>query len=331
MMFAACPHAHCVLAGHLSKAQVREIAAAAGLSQATKRSSAGICFIGRRSFGKFLEAYLQPRPGVYVDADTGTVLGPCSNMLAVTVGQKAQGLGGQKSRVYVVGKDLGRGFVHVAAGHEHPALYSSTVLLRTPNWVAGQPPAQMLSGVAAGYGRAPASSNAGSISVAHNAAEEAVQASQVVSGSENVTGAELEGSAGVLRCQYQARYRQPAAQCTVRALTAPEAAAFEVSRFCSAGPLALSAGGAKVDSAASSAAVPAAEVAADGLVEVPASLSAQSAEMQEGCGEFLVAELSMPLRGVAPGQMFVLYDGEVCLGSATIVAHGPTLAEQRQG
>jgi tRNA U34 2-thiouridine synthase MnmA/TrmU len=41
----------------------------------------------------------------------------------------------------------------------------------------------------------------------------------------------------------------------------------------------------------------------------------------------LLAELVVPLRAVAPGQMFVMYDGDVCLGSATIVAHGPTLAE----
>jgi tRNA-specific 2-thiouridylase len=37
-------------------------------------------------------------------------------------------------------------------------------------------------------------------------------------------------------------------------------------------------------------------------------------------GETLVVELTEPLRGVAPGQAVVLYDGEVVLGSATIDA-----------
>lgn len=35
--------------GHLAKAQVRALAARAGLPSAARRSSAGICFIGARS------------------------------------------------------------------------------------------------------------------------------------------------------------------------------------------------------------------------------------------------------------------------------------------
>ncbi|WIA20569.1 hypothetical protein OEZ85_004959 [Tetradesmus obliquus] len=88
--------------GHLCKAVVRRIAAEFKLPMAAKRSSAGICFIGRRSFGKFLEDYLPPKPGVYVEVDSGRELGGCANMLAVTVGQRAVGLGGQQQRVYVV-------------------------------------------------------------------------------------------------------------------------------------------------------------------------------------------------------------------------------------
>jgi tRNA U34 2-thiouridine synthase MnmA/TrmU len=61
-----------------------------------------------------------------------------------------------------------------------------------------------------------------------------------------------------------------------------------------------------------------------------ASLDSQAgqAQQQGSTEQFFVAELAVPLRGVAPGQMFVLYDREVCLGSAVIVAHGPTLAEK---
>ena len=35
-------------------------------------------------------------------------------------------------------------------------------------------------------------------------------------------------------------------------------------------------------------------------------------------GDTLVVELAEPLRGVAPGQAVVLYDGDAVLGSATI-------------
>lgn len=316
------------IAGHLSKVAVRELAAAAGLSQATKRSSAGICFIGRRSFGRFLEAYLPPRVGRYEDVDTGVVLGPCSNMLAVTVGQKALGLGGQKSRVYVVGKDLGRGVVHVASGHDHPALYTSSILLHAPNWVAGAVPAQLLSPCAgattAGVSACPQPWSAG-CSVDGTAAAEAVQGAQGVVQS----SAGLSGSTGVLHCQFQARYRQPAAECSVRALSAAEAAAFQVSRFCSSPPqtVAAAAGASTDTTGVGTAAAPSAGSNTSAVSESLVSQAGQG-QQQGSTDQFLVVELAVPLRGVAPGQMFVLYDGEVCLGSAVIVAHGPTMAEK---
>lgn len=260
--------------GHLTKATIRQLAAAAGLPQATKRSSAGICFIGRRSFGRFLEAYLPPQSGVYVDVDSGIVLGPCTNTLAVTVGQKAAGLGGQASRVYVVGKDMTRGVVHVAAGHDHPALFSNTVLLQQPSWVAGEAPLAL---------RTPAAD----------------------------TGAEAK-MGGQLHCQYKARYRQTAEACSIVALQPSEAADFTVSRFCSVDcrERGLAAG----TSAATGAA--AGRGSSDGVHTLAG-------------GALLVAELHKPLRGVAPGQMFVMYDGDVCLGSAVILGHGPTLFEQQ--
>jgi tRNA-specific 2-thiouridylase len=189
---------------------------------------------------------------VYVDAASGQVLGRCANTLAVTIGQKAAGLGGQASRVYVVGKNLTAGVVHVVAGHDHPALFSSSVLLTSPSWVAGRPPAALPRGVA---------------------------------------GQQQAGTLQ-LQCNYQARYRQAAEPCSVQALQ-PGAAPFVSSRFCQA-------------SAAAAAAV-----GGDG-------------------SDLLVATLPQPLRGVAPGQMFVMYDGPVCLGSAVIAAHGPTLHEQPQ-
>jgi tRNA U34 2-thiouridine synthase MnmA/TrmU len=53
----------------------------------------------------------------------------------------------------------------------------------------------------------------------------------------------------------------------------------------------------------------------------------KAAAAGENIGQYLLAELQEPLRGVAPGQMFVMYDGQQVLGAATIVAYGPTRAE----
>ena len=54
---------------------VRDIAIEAGLPTATKRESMGICFIGKRNFHSFISQYLPsvPRPGNFVDVDTGEV------------------------------------------------------------------------------------------------------------------------------------------------------------------------------------------------------------------------------------------------------------------
>ena len=42
---------------------------------------------GRRNFGDFISDYTAPVPAQYVDVDTGGTLGPCVNMLGVTLGQ----------------------------------------------------------------------------------------------------------------------------------------------------------------------------------------------------------------------------------------------------
>ena len=44
--------------GHMTKAQVREIARAHGLETAAKKDSTGVCFIGERNFKQFLKQFL---------------------------------------------------------------------------------------------------------------------------------------------------------------------------------------------------------------------------------------------------------------------------------
>lgn len=118
------------------------MAQAAGLGQtAARRSSRGICFVGPRDFGAFMAQYVEPVsgllairlclqkvsnnsslckayshhpllyprdllpqvPGQYVDVDSGRALGPCPDMLPLTVGQRARLAGSGQGAYYVAG------------------------------------------------------------------------------------------------------------------------------------------------------------------------------------------------------------------------------------
>lgn len=60
--------------GHLKKPELRELARKAGLPNAAKKDSQGICFIGEVKIADFLRAYIPDAPGEIVDSD-GRVLG----------------------------------------------------------------------------------------------------------------------------------------------------------------------------------------------------------------------------------------------------------------
>ena len=121
--------------GNLTKSQVRSIAKDQNLSPATRKSSTGICFIGRRKFGDFIEGYVEKVPGVFVDVDSMEILGVCPNILALTYGQGA-GIGGQVHRNFVAGKDLAQRIVYVCAGKTHKALYTRRAVISNVHWLS---------------------------------------------------------------------------------------------------------------------------------------------------------------------------------------------------
>lgn len=86
--------------GAMTKPQVRALAREAGLPNAERRSSTGICFVGKRRFGEFLAQYAQLTPGAFVDADSGAVVGHHNGAQQFTVGQRAR-IGGEARPLYV--------------------------------------------------------------------------------------------------------------------------------------------------------------------------------------------------------------------------------------
>jgi tRNA-uridine 2-sulfurtransferase len=78
--------------GDLVKPEVRRLAAAAGLPNAAKKDSQGICFIGEVKMADFLRAYVPEHPGPIIRATDGQVLGEHRGLHYFTLGQR-KGIG----------------------------------------------------------------------------------------------------------------------------------------------------------------------------------------------------------------------------------------------
>ena len=135
--------------GGLPKADVRRIAAEAGLPTAAKKDSTGICFIGERDFREFLGRYLPARSGEIHDPQ-GSVLGEHPGVFYFTLGQReGLQLGGVRGREaapwYVVGKDVERNVLYVDQGHDSPWLQSTALWSEPVHWIAGSAPARRFS------------------------------------------------------------------------------------------------------------------------------------------------------------------------------------------
>jgi tRNA-uridine 2-sulfurtransferase len=138
--------------GELPKTEVRRIAAEAGLPNAKKKDSTGICFIGERPFREFLNRYLANTPGPIKD-DRGRTIGEHVGLSFYTLGQrKGIGIGGLKERGapsgvgeeapwFVARKDMAANTLYVVQGHAHPWLLSHRLSADDASWIAGHAPA----------------------------------------------------------------------------------------------------------------------------------------------------------------------------------------------
>ena len=131
--------------GGYVKSAVRQLAAEAGLLNASKRSSRGICFVGKRRFEDFIAQYVPLQPGPFVNVEDGRTVGTHRGLAAYTNGQRAR-IGGSAAPWFVVGKAVADNAVFVARGEGHPALFSDRALVAPLFWVAGQPPQALLDG-----------------------------------------------------------------------------------------------------------------------------------------------------------------------------------------
>ncbi len=125
--------------GELRKAEVRNLAHAAGLPVYDKPDSTGICFIGERPFQEFLSRYLRTEPGP-IENDAGLVLGEHRGLALYTLGQRSGiGIGGRARTAaapwYVASKDMERNALIVVQDQDHPMLLSDAFDVEQLRWL----------------------------------------------------------------------------------------------------------------------------------------------------------------------------------------------------
>ena len=127
---------------NIDKPTVRKIAHKLDLSNADKKDSTGICFIGERNFKNFLKEYLPAKPGKILDLD-GNEVGTHDGLMYYTLGQR-RGLniggkkGGNGQRWFVIKKNLDNNILYVSQG-EDDLLYSNYLFASGMNWIPKRP------------------------------------------------------------------------------------------------------------------------------------------------------------------------------------------------
>jgi len=120
-----------------SKDKVRALAKKRGLPSAEKKSTRGICFVGKKNQKELLFSFITPRAGSIVTKE-GELVGRHQGVEFYTLGQRRGiGLFGGKSPLFVAEKDLEKNVLVVAPERE---LWEKEVLVSDLHWISSVSP-----------------------------------------------------------------------------------------------------------------------------------------------------------------------------------------------
>lgn len=134
--------------GQYTKKQVREIAKKNGLASWDRKSTVGICFVGKVNLKEFLKKKIKPKKGKILDSE-GNQIGIHDGIYYYTIGQRLGPRYGieliknskDKAHVrrwYVARKDVKKNEI-IAAPEGHPLLYRKEIVINQPHWINSVP------------------------------------------------------------------------------------------------------------------------------------------------------------------------------------------------
>jgi len=123
--------------GHLTKAEVRRIAASIGLPNATKKDSQGICFIGDVEIKEFLSGRVRFKSGNIINQN-GRVIGKHQGLVYYTIGQREGLQINERIPHYVVAKKQKENSLIVAPIGDD-SLFNDKISATSASWVGGKP------------------------------------------------------------------------------------------------------------------------------------------------------------------------------------------------
>ncbi len=138
--------------GELTKKQVRQIAKKNKFPNFDRKSTTGICFIGKVNLKRFLQKKIKPKKGKILDSN-GNQIGEHDGIYYYTIGQRIGprfGLeinkgNGKQERWYVASKNQKKNEI-VAAPENHSLNYRKNITIKQPHWIGKKPkPGRVLS------------------------------------------------------------------------------------------------------------------------------------------------------------------------------------------
>ena len=124
--------------GSMPKAEVRRIAIEAGLPNAYRKDSQGICFLGKINYNDFIRRHLGERKGNIIELETGRKIGEHKGFWFHTIGQR-KGLGLSGGPWYVVKKNPKDNVIYVSNGYGTEKQYGRILHLDEMHFISGNP------------------------------------------------------------------------------------------------------------------------------------------------------------------------------------------------